>query len=73
MQGVGILCSLAKACACVKRGSIHIKIKFLRILSGYVVSSVYLNVQKSINLILCFDKTNLVQFNINTMWSECTI
>jgi len=58
MQVAGILCSLAKACACVKHGSIHIKIKFLWILSGYMVSSVYLNVEKPINLILCFDKTN---------------
>ena len=73
MQVAGILCSLAKACACVKRVSIHIKINVLWILGGYTVSSVYLNVQKPINLILCFDKTNLVQFNINTMWSECTI
>ena len=38
MQVAGILCSRAKACACVKHGSIHIKIKFLWILSGYVVS-----------------------------------
>jgi hypothetical protein len=73
MQVAGILCSLAKACACVKHGSIHIKIKFLWILSGYMVSSVYANVQKQVNLILRSNKTNLVQLHINTMWSECTI
>jgi hypothetical protein len=43
MQVAGILCSLDKAYAHLKHGSIHIKVKFLWILSGYMVSSVYLN------------------------------
>jgi hypothetical protein len=62
MKVAGILCSPAKPYVYVKHESIHIKIKFLWNLSGFMVSSVYLKKCKNpINLTLCFDKTNLVQ------------
>jgi hypothetical protein len=74
MQFAGILCSIAKVIAYVKHGSIRIKIKFLWNLGAYMVSSVYLNkCTKANKLTLCFDKTNLVQLHINTMWSDFTI